>query len=311
MSDPFPGELRWHPLLGEWVTVAPWRQERTFLPPPAECPLCPTRPGGPVTEIPEPDYDIAVFENRFPAYAGETGRCEVVCYTADHDSSLAAQSVAHIVGLIEVWRDRFADLSSLPQVRYVFIFENRGEEIGVTLHHPHGQIYAYPFLPRQVAREIEMSGRHHRRTGRCLYCDVLAKEADGSQAVVSEGGWTAFVPSFARWPYEVHMAPRRHVGDLTELDQPEVESMARVLKRLLTAYDLLFPRPLAYVMAMHQRPCGRGRRHCHLHVEFYPPNRTADKLKYLAGSEIGAGAFIVDARAEDTAAQLREIAARA
>ncbi|MGH7777705.1 MAG: galactose-1-phosphate uridylyltransferase [Candidatus Dormibacterales bacterium] len=306
-----PGELRWHPLLGEWVTVAPWRQERSFLPPASECPLCPTRPGGTPTEVPGPDYEIAVFENRFPAYAGETGRCEVVCYTDDHDSSLAEQTVEHIVHLIEVWQARFQDLMSLPQVRYVFIFENRGEEMGVTLHHPHGQIYAYPFLPPLAAREIEMSARHRRRTGGCLYCQVMEEESGGPGRVAGDAHWAAFVPSFARWPYEVHLAPRRHLGDITELEGPEVLSMAEVLKRLLTAYDRLFGRPLPYVMAMHQRPKGRGRRDCHLHVEFYPPHRTATKLKFLAGSELGAGAFLVDARSEETAARLRETAAGA
>src|SRR5207302_398892 len=137
-------DLRWHPLLREWVTVAPARQDRTYHPDTAHCPLCPTRPGMPETEIPEPDYHIAVFENRFPSYDEGQGRCEVVCYTPVHESSLGAQSVAHIRDLVEVWQDRYRELSALPEVKYVFIFENRGEEIGVTLHHPHGQIYAYP-----------------------------------------------------------------------------------------------------------------------------------------------------------------------
>src|SRR5207245_10130794 len=129
--------LRWHPLLEECVTIAPWRQDRTYHQPPDHCPLCPTKPGQMETEIPEPDYYIAVFENRFPSFTGEQGRCEVVCYTPDHDSSLGEQSVEHIRDLIEVWRDRTSELRRLPNVRYVYIFENRGEAIGVTLSHPH------------------------------------------------------------------------------------------------------------------------------------------------------------------------------
>ena len=300
-------ELRWHPLLREWVTVAPLRQERTYHPPADHCPLCPTRPGTPETEIPEPDYHIAVFENRFPAFSGDLGRCEVVCYTPEHDSSLGAQSVEHIRDLVEVWQDRVAELSRLPRVRYVFVFENRGEVIGVTLHHPHGQIYAYPFVPPTIERELAASAAHARRTGRCLYCDVLAGEAAGERTVTGDERWLAFVPPFARWPYEVHLAPRAHVGGLTELDEAQSDSLAAVLKDLLQRYDRLFDRPLPYVMAMHQRPVGRGWRHYHFHVEFYPPNRSADKLKYLAGSELGAGAFVVDARAEDTARTLREL----
>ena len=299
-------ELRWHPLLEEWVTVAPWRQDRTYHPPADHCPLCPTRPGGAQTEIPEADYHIAVFENRYPSYSGDQGRCEVVCYTPDHASSLGAQTVDHIQDLIEVWRDRTEELSRLPNVRYVFIFENRGEAIGVTLSHPHGQIYAYPFLPPVLERELASEARHMRKTGRCLYCDVLAGEAAGERTVLRNDRWLAFVPPFARWPYEVHLAPREHVGDITELSSGQADAFAHLLKALLQRYDALFGKPLAYVMAMHQRPHGEKSGHYHFHVEFYPPNRTADKLKMLAGSELGAGAYILDARAEETAKRLRE-----
>ncbi len=299
-------ELRWHPLLEEWVTVAPWRQARTYNPAEADCPLCPTRPGGPETEIPLPGYHIAVFENRFPAYTGDQGRCEVVCYTSEHDSSLAGQPVEHVRDLVEVWRDRFAELSRLPGVRYVFIFENRGAEIGVTLSHPHGQIYAYPFVPPVAERQLAASARHHRTTGRCLYCDVLAEEREGPGRVAGDGLWVAFVPRFARWPFEVHLAPLEHRGDITELTEAEADSMAAVLKTILERYDALFGKPLPYVMAMHQRPRGRGHRHFHFHVEIYPPNRSEDKLKYMAGSELGMGAFILDARPEDSAGRLRD-----
>jgi UDPglucose--hexose-1-phosphate uridylyltransferase len=269
--------------------------------------LCPTRPGQPETEIAEPDYHIAVFENRFPSYTADQGRCEVVCYTPVHDSSLGAQTVEHIQDLIEVWRDRTIELGRLPNVRYVYIFENRGEAIGVTLSHPHGQIYAYPFVPPVVRRELHTEAAHMRKTGRCLYCDVLEGETSGERTVLRDERWIAFVPAFARWPYEVHLAPLRHHGGLTDLDAGDDESFARLLKGLLEKYDRLFASPLPYVMAMHQRPPGRGARHHHFHIEFYPPNRTRDKLKYLAGSELGAGAFILDARAEDSAAELRAI----
>lgn len=299
-------ELRWHPLLEEWVTVAPWRQDRTYHPPADHCPLCPTRPGTIPTEIPEPDYYIAVFENRYPSYTGEQGRCEVVCYTPDHDSSLGEQTVEHIQDLITVWRDRTQELSRLPNVRYVYIFENRGEAIGVTLSHPHGQIYAYPFLPPVLERELASEARHQRKTGHCLYCDVIAAEQPGTRTVIRNDRWIAFVPPFARWPYEVHIAPLEHRGWLLDLDDEDEQALARIMKAMLQKYDRLFQMPLPYVMAMHQRPPGRGGRRHHFHIEFYPPNRSRDKLKYLAGSELGAGAFILDARAEDTAAELRD-----
>lgn len=287
--------------------MAPWRQDRTYHPPPDHCPLCPTRPGQLETEIPEPDYHIVVFENRFPAYTGEQGRCEVVCYTPDHDSSLGQQSIEHILDLIEVWRDRTLELGRLPNVEYVYVFENRGEEIGVTLSHPHGQIYAYPFVPPVIKRELAAEEKHARDTGRCLYCDVLEGEKDGPRTVLRDARWIAFVPPFARWPYEVHLAPVNHRAGFIDLDEDDDISFATNLKELLTKYDRLFDRPLPYVMAMHQSPPGDGHPQHHFHIEFYPPNRTRDKLKYLAGSEIGAGAFILDARAEDTAAELRAL----
>jgi UDPglucose--hexose-1-phosphate uridylyltransferase len=259
------------------------------------------------TEIPSPDYHIAVFENRFPAYTGDQGRSEVVCYTPVHDSSLGEQTVEHIRDLIEVWRDRTYELGRLPNVRYVYIFENRGEAIGVTLSHPHGQIYAFPFVPPTLARELAAEARHKRKTGRCLYCDVIEGERGGERTVAGDDRWIAFVPHFARWPYEVHLAPVRHRAGLADLDGDDDESFARTLKALLQKYDRLFQKPLPYVMAMHQGPPGRRARHHHFHIEIYPPNRSRDKFKYLAGSELGAGAFILDARAEDTAAELRAL----
>jgi UDPglucose--hexose-1-phosphate uridylyltransferase len=260
-----------------------------------------------LTEIPEPDYHIAVFENRFPSFTGDQGRCEVVCYTPDHDSSLGAQSLEHLEDLVEVWRDRTAELARLKGVRYVYVFENRGEEIGVTLNHPHGQIYAYPFIPATIRRELAAGSRHWRRTGRCLYCDLVGAERKGERTVFADGGWLAFVPEFARWPYEVHLAPIAHRGGLTELTGAEIRSLARGLGELVRRYDRLFDKPLAYVMAMHQRPPESRPGDYHFHIEFYPPNRTADKLKHMAGSELGAGAFILDVRAEDSAARLREL----
>ena len=177
----------------------------------------------------------------------------------------------------------------------------------MTLSHPHGQIYAYPFVPPVLERELASEARHMRKTGHCLYCDILEGEKDGVRTVVGDDRFIAFVPKFARWPYEVHLAPVNHRGGLLDLDEEDEASLARNLKGLLQKYDRLFDKPLPYVMAMHQRPPGRAARHHHFHIEFYPPNRTKDKLKYLAGSELGAGAFILDARAEDTAKTLRDL----
>ena len=194
-------------------------------------------------------------------------------------------------------------------VAYVFIFENKGEAIGVTLHHPHGQIYGYPFVPPRPKKELEAARAHRREHGACLHCALLAEEhADGRRILHKGEHFTAFVPFYAHYPYEVHVYARRCVPSLAHLDEDERRDLARTLKRLLTGYDALWGFSLPYMMVMHQAPTD-GEDHegvAHFHVEFYPPNRTAEKLKYLAGSETGAGAFIVDVLPEDTAAELRE-----
>jgi UDPglucose--hexose-1-phosphate uridylyltransferase len=317
-------ELRWNPLLGEWVATATHRQERTFLPPEDFCPLCPTRPGGFPTEVPEQNYDIVVFENRFPSLRPEPddpcvqstelypvqpgkGICEVVLYAPRHHSTLAQEPVEQIYKLIRVWRDRFQELESLEFVRYVFIFENKGEAIGVTLHHPHGQIYAYPFVPPRIERELARSTEHHSATGRCLVCDIVSGEQrDGRRIIVQNDSFFAYIPFFARWPYEVHVTPLRHLQALTDFSKKEERDLASALKSLLVAYDRLFNISFPYMMVLHQRPSNGGAYgHYHFHIEFYPPLRSASRLKYLAGSETGAGMFINDTLAEEKAIELR------
>jgi UDPglucose--hexose-1-phosphate uridylyltransferase len=323
-------QLRWDPTLGEWVTYATHRQDRTFLPPAEYCPLCPTEPGGFPTEVPRESYDIVVFENRFPSYTpGATepdepgaaltptapglGVTEVVLYSDDHDATLASMSERRIRNLIEVWADRYEELGAREEVEYVFIFENKGEAIGVTLHHPHGQIYGYPFVPPRPKKELEAARAHRDEHGSCLHCDLLAAEHADARRILHKGEhFTAFVPFYAHYPYEAHVYARRCVPSIAVLDEQERRDFAHILKRLLMGYDSLFGFSLPYVMVMHQAPTNGGEygNVAHLHVEFYPPNRTAEKLKYLAGSEVGAGAFIVDALPEETAATLREAVER-
>jgi UDPglucose--hexose-1-phosphate uridylyltransferase len=317
-------ELRWNPLLGEWVATATHRQERTFMPPADFCPLCPTKEGGFPTEVPEPGYDVVVFENRFPslrpvppepAVEGTelypvrpgAGVCEVVLYSPHHTSTLAEEPVEQIYKLVRVWTDRFMELGALDFVDYVFEFENKGEAIGVTLHHPHGQIYAYPFIPPRVERELEQSRAHQEKTGRCLLCDIVGEERrDGRRVVAENRSFVAYVPFFARYPYEVHVASLRHLQALTDMDEAEQRDLAELLKMVMVAFDKLFNLSFPYMMVLHQRPTdGRRYDYYHFHIEFYPPLRTATKLKYLAGSETGAGMFINDTLAEEKAAELR------
>jgi len=320
-------ERRCDPVTGEWRMFATRRQDRTFLPAADACPLCPTRAGGPPTEIPLPAFDVVVFENRFPALVREppapdvadsdlypvapsVGANEVIVYSDDHHLGLADMDVSRIARIIDVWADRYAELGRRVDVAYVFVFENRGVAVGVTLHHPHGQIYAYPEIPPRARLELQVATAHMQSSGTCVYCDVVARErSDGIRVVAHNASFLAFVPFAARFPYEVHVASLRHAASLLDLTDPERLAMADVLQQVIRAYDGLFGFPLPYVMSMHQAPTDDGEHQhvSHLHIEFTPLHRTADKLKYLAGSELGAGAFINDTAPEEVAARLRGV----
>ena len=300
--------LRFDELRGEQVDYAIHRQERTFLPARDHCPLCPTRPGCAPTEIPLPAFEIAVFDNRFPAFQAPLGAAEVVVYTDDHDASFGTLAPTRTTDLMWVWRHRYLELGAREDVAYVFIFENRGVEVGVTLHHPHGQIYGYPFLPPVPALERAAD----ERLGGCAPCVLLQRELDEGRRVIYENdAVVVYVPYAARWAYEAHVVMREHRTSLLDCDPDELRLLAAALQALTRGYDALFARPFPYVMAVHQAPTAGAERAGHLHVEFYPPLRTAEKLKYLAGSEQGAGTFISDTLPEESAAALREAIARA
>jgi len=309
-------ELRFSALRREWVAYAGERNERTFLPT-TFCPLCPSGPDGP-TEVPLSDFEVVVFENRFPAFGpdlGPDGRplrppstgCELVVYTSEHEATLAGLPVERVRLLVEVWANRYRDLGARPEVAYVFVFENKGVEMGDTLHHPHGQIYAMPVIPPVAALELRSAAEHLQATGRCLHCDQTALEIAGPRSVFVEEGMVAFVPQAARWPYEIHLYPRRHVTSITELDGAERWSLSAALLRVARLYDRHFGFSAPYVMAVHQAPTdGLEHPEAHLHFEFYPPHRRPDRLKYVAGVELGAGTWVNDTYPEATAAELRE-----
>jgi UDPglucose--hexose-1-phosphate uridylyltransferase len=317
-------QARYDPLLDEWVLITGHRMGRTFLPPDSECPLCPSKPGRP-TEIPASWYQVAVFQNRFPALTQETGhettdrsgllrtapgygRCEVVVFSPDHDKSFADLSPAQATIVMAAWADRTAELSRLPGVRQVYCFENRGPEIGVTLSHPHGQIYAYPFITPRTAQMLRTVRAYRDRTGADLVEDMLAAErADGSRVVVAGRHWTAFVPFAARWPYEVHLYPTSRVPDLTGLTDPERVEFCEIYLDILRRFDRLFGVPAPYIAAWHQAPVQDGHLELALHLELFTTRRAPGKLKYLAGTESGMGAFTNDVVPEVAASRLREL----
>lgn len=315
--------FRWHPLRGEWVAYASHRQDRTYMPPANFNPLAPSADPANPTELPEGNYQIAVFDNRFPTMSATAhdapahliatlpahGRCEVVVFTQDAQATLSGLALDQIELLLQVWAQRTAELGHLADIAYVLPFENHGIEVGVTLHHPHGQIYAYPFVPPIPQRILGQEREHFKQTGKALLPSLIAAELESGERVIYRGEYAvAFVPAWARYPYEVWVAPIAPVADFRALNDAQRADLARALKVLLLKYDGLWQRPFPYLMAWYQAPSdGAAHPECHLHAEFYPPYRTRDRLKYLAGTELAAGMFANDALPEEKARELQAV----
>ncbi|WP_225753129.1 galactose-1-phosphate uridylyltransferase [Actinotalea sp. Marseille-Q4924] len=335
-------EMRRDPLTGDWIPMASHRMNRTHLPAADSCPLCPARPaasGGAYSdgEVPDTDYDVVVFENRFPALMQlpgvavdhtwqvddeplwqarpAAGRCEVVCFSSHHEQSFTDLTPRRVRTIVEAWADRTRALSALPGIEQVFCFENRGREIGVTLPHPHGQIYAFPFVTPRTEAMLRRAAEHRERTGGHLLRDVLdAERRAGTRVVLESEHWTAYVPAAARWPVEVHLAPHRDVPDLPALTDAERDDLAVVLLELLRRLDRFFvdpttgaPIPLPYIAGWHQAVVGEGRDLGRLHLQVLSVLRAPGKLKYLAGVESGMAAWISDTTPERVAARLQEL----
>jgi len=305
-------ELRFDALRGQWVAVAAHRQERTFQPPGDRCPLCPSTPAF-RSEIPGP-YRVVTFENRFPSFSGRTsegrvlpgirpgeGRAEVVCFTSDHEGSFADLGPRDVRLVMDVWAARTEAMSAMPGVEQVFPFENRGEEIGVTLSHPHGQIYGYPFVPPAVLQILDALERD---PGHFAY--RLMREQADERVVAANEHWTAFVPRAARWPFEVHVYPHRQVPDLPALTDEERDAFAPLYLDLLRRFDALFGLPMPYIAAWFQAPVREARENFRLHLQLFSIRRAPGKLKYLAASESAMGVFINDIAPETAARMLRD-----
>lgn len=317
-ARPKTAQLRFDPLTSEWVSNASHRQQRAFLPPKNNCPLCPSSEDF-LSEIPD-QFDVAVFENKSPAFGPESsvqvsspanifghstvasGRCEVVVFSPQHQGSLGELGSKRIRTVFAAWADRTAELMALPGVVQVFPFENRGEEIGVTLHHPHGQIYAYPFITPKTATLLKSIENH----GEDFFEKLLKFEQSEPRVVLETESFLFYVPFAARWPLELHMLPKRQVSDLTELTDSEHDELSESYGKILLGLDKLYETATPYIAAWHQAPKMEGREKVRLQLQITSPRRAQDKLKFLAGSEAAMGAFIGDVAPEDSAAILRE-----
>ncbi|MFZ4108126.1 MAG: galactose-1-phosphate uridylyltransferase [Candidatus Planktophila sp.] len=320
------GELRLDPLVNEWVAMAAHRQGRIFLPPKELCPLCPTT-GELLTEVPESDFEVVVFDNRSPSLrppSGDwalpdqvgpdtdlgtaAGKCEVICFTADHGKSFKDLTAKRVRILLEAWIDRTEELSRETFIEHIAPFENRGEEIGVTLSHPHGQIYAYSYLPPRVEKMLAAAKKYKESNGKVLFDEVVAREIREDERIIARNDrWIAFVPYASRYPFEIHVAPLNSVADLTGLTDADREAFPEIALEVMKRLDGVFGIEMAYIAAWHQAPVRTGRDVLRLHWQITSVRRAPGKLKYLAGSESAMGAFIMDMRPEQSAAQLREV----
>jgi len=309
-------ELRWHPLLREWVSVASTRQGRPQMPK-DWCPFCPGS-----GKVPD-SYDTILYPNDFTAFSpdyppfedkpglfavtGARGSCDVVLYHPEHTLTPASMSAEHWAKVVELWRGRTEQLFANPDIAYVQIFENAGEAIGVTMPHPHGQIYALPLLPPLVQRELESARLHMERESECLYCRILAEELAAEKRIVIQSEYfVAFVPFHAKWPGEIQIYSRRHAAALPDLTQAERTDLARIIKAVRMKYDNLWGFSIPLMMMVRQRPAHGDHPCFHFHVEFFPIQRSREKIKFLAGVESGTGLFLNDTLAEAKAADLRK-----
>ena len=315
---PLPGDMRQDLLTGEWIAMASHRQGRAFLPPKEFCPLCPTKTDF-GTEIADSTFEVVVFENRSPSFSAPSdqlppetiqalGRCEVVVFSDHHEGSFGSLDLAQMRTVLAAWIDRTREISKLPYVEQVFVFENRGEEVGVTLNHPHGQIYSYPFITPRTTKMLAVAQEHFDKTGVPLISSVIEREIKDQVRIVAENEhWISYVPFAARYPYEIHTTPKKFVPDLAALSDQVADAFPAIAKEVLLRLDGVFGIPMAYIAAWHQAPVRTGRDVLGLHWQITSIRRAPGKLKYLAGSESAMGAFIMDVKPEQSAQQLRDV----
>ncbi len=311
-SDIARPHMRWNPSREEWVTYSSGRKDRTSFPPKKYCPLCPGSNLKFPTEIPFSNFEIAVFPNRWPSFNSlaedvlidkimtkpSKGECEVIVYSPEHLDTVSEMPLERIELLIKVWIDRYNELHKNPNVKYVLPFENRGEECGVTLHHPHGQIYGYPFIPPAIQREVNAFKKEN-------FLIQIMSELEEKYYVYQNDNFVAAVPPFARYAYEVWIIPKKQIQGPWKFSDIQISDFAKCIQKVVSGYDIFLNKKCPYIMGLHASPELEDNKF-HFHVEFYPPLRHGDKPKILAGSESMAGVFIMDVLPEDTAKVLRK-----
>ncbi len=312
-------ELRYNPLTKDWVMIASHRQNRPQMPK-DWCPFCPGS-----GKVPD-NYDVYEYDNDFPALsqnppkpdelqtnfyktAPSYGKCEVILYSPEHTKTLPELSENHVRKLVDLWVERFCEIKKDEKIKYVFIFENRGEVVGVTMPHPHGQIYGYPFIPKKLELECASAKEHMEKTGRCIFCDMLADEVNsGDRIIIENDDFYAFLPFYSEYPYGMYIMSKNHKSTIDKFTDREKDNLAKIVRETAGTLDSLFGYTFPYMMCMHNAPVNSGNMDdiFHFHIEFFPPMRSADKQKFNASSETGAWAHCNPTAPEEKAKELRE-----
>jgi UDPglucose--hexose-1-phosphate uridylyltransferase len=317
-------EFRWNPLLDTWTMVATNRQNRPHLPK-DYCPFCPSQNKA------LPKYEVMMYENDFPVMSLEktkvqrqknkdkgifksaeaVGKCEVILYSPDHCKKLYQLNDAHVLKIVELWSERFKELRQDKRIKYIFEFENRGEEVGVTMPHPHGQLYAYSFIPSKIREELNNCKKYFQTNGTNLFADLNKAEKKHKQRIVYENkSFLAYIPYFTDYPFGVFIVNKKLKGNITQFTLQEKKDLAETLKKITAGFDKIYDRPFPYIMSLHQTPVNEKKyadaeKYYAFHIEFYPPLRAKDKIKWYAGSEMGAGAAANPLDVDECAAILR------
>ena len=313
-------ELRYNPLLGDYVMIASHRQARPQMPK-NYCPFCPGS-----GKVPD-NYDVHKYDNDFPALSFEPpypdavdngklfktapaiGKCEVILYSPDHTTTLPELPVEHIAKLVALWQERMKDIAENKKIKYIMPFENKGEVVGVTMPHPHGQIYGYSWIPLRVKRKIEMAASYYNVNCRNLFMDMIEQEIEAKVRVIFENEhFICFLPFASEYPYGIMIMPKKQTISITDFSKEESTSLADALKKATSTLDLLFDMKFPYMMCMYSAPVNDGFNYNDIwnyHIEFFPPMRTKEKQKFNASSETGAWAPCNPTSPEEMAAQLR------
>lgn len=315
-------ELRWHPLTKDWVMVASNRQNRPQMPK-DWCPFCP----GPDNDKVPKSFDVLKYDNDFPALTQNPaapddvaigvyktkenyGKCEVILYSPEHTVTLPELPVPHVRKLVDLWVERYTELKKDEKIKYVFIFENRGAVVGVTMPHPHGQIYGYSVVPKKLELELDSCKEHFEETHNCLVCDMLKAEKEADKRIIFENDdFIVFLPFFTEYPYGIYIAAKNHKSAIDQFTDKEKDSLAEALRASAGTLDSLFGYTFPYMMCMYNAPTNYPENtddYFHFHIAFYPPMRGADKQKFNASSETGAWAHCNPLAPEDTAEELRQ-----